>query len=520
MTQGEIVILVSWLCALVIGIVVSFDVSGLLISRHRDFQQGESQFTRVAFGNATLHAATHALLFLGYFYIVSIPISWFDWLLQVLSQLRALFPPINAKEVGQTVFLLSSLIIVIFVWITYSQKIIENHGAKLEKNENPLVHARIDIRVLYWFARKWTRNARWLVNFALALAVAVDMLAITSFIRVFFSVSPDADNPGGDTASGTSSETLPHFDFGFGAPALEPLLFAFIIFVTVFCTAMVAIWGSRNLGNGARTLFWLRVLEPLFVFWFMVASIDHMFGLPSVNPAQYGTKVLLGLPVAVILTALLVSVHGRKAIEDAVEGGMSLTLKDEALLDASVTVDKGLSRALAIFFASLIILVAVLIILFFITHPPTIAAGQGLGKFLSAAANLATGITLIALYAPLPWIVAAEQRMDRHIFGSEAGGGGWPLIASFAAYFVILVYIHMSYVGSDLFSLHGEERFIIPLFYFGCIGLATCLLALLRAKRHLIAAQGGRGISPSVGEFLSAFAIAIFLFQIFHSIGW
>ena len=174
---------ISYALALIIGVIVSLDVGGLLISQHREFRDSPT-ILKKSVAHSLLHAFTHSALFLIYFLAVGIVIPWpvefIEWITRLLD-----IPPINTVEAVQTMLLLSSFIIVIFVWITYAQKISENHAQKTAGDHVSTSTTRVDMLFLYLIAAKISPGRKSSL-FYMALAVAVDMLAITSFIRVFF----------------------------------------------------------------------------------------------------------------------------------------------------------------------------------------------------------------------------------------------------------------------------------------------------------------------------------------------
>ncbi len=184
--------------------------------------------------------------------------------------------------------LLIGEITILFVWWTYRQKIVDNHAEKIESTEDPLAGARWDIKFIYNRVTKSRPLKRWFseaperrLQYAMALAVAVDMLAISALIRVYFRGAADSD----------SASSAWHFQFLETSADVEKLpvwlfptevfLFALVVFVVIFSTSAIAAIAAKNMRANARPIVLLKLLrytEPVFVFFFMTAALDHLIG--------------------------------------------------------------------------------------------------------------------------------------------------------------------------------------------------------------------------------------------------
>ncbi|HYJ81606.1 MAG TPA: hypothetical protein VEW26_02020, partial [Allosphingosinicella sp.] len=219
----------SYASAVLIGIVVSLDVGGLLISQHREFKNVSLGNFGVMARHARRHASVHSGLFLLYIVLAEVILylatltPW--WIVEFFESIARVFsvvlPPIDGTEAAKSMVLLSSVIVVCIVWITYAGKIVENHKEKLATSGNPLSESRADIQGIYRVVKILVSNNRKRIDIAMALAVAVDMLAISSVIRVYFPGAIDA----GRSAGKELDAQLYHFDFGFGGDLAQPLIF-------------------------------------------------------------------------------------------------------------------------------------------------------------------------------------------------------------------------------------------------------------------------------------------------------
>jgi len=90
------------------------------------------------------------------------------------------------------------------------------------------------------------------------------------------------------------------------------------------------------------------------------------------------------------------------------------------------------------------------------------------------------------------------------------------LLYSTAAYFIIIFYIHLSYVQFNIISIHPREQFMMPLLHLGIMASFAWMLSLTRHQRMLKLART-KGIqigdTLSIGEGLNSLAIILFAFQ-------
>ncbi|MCC6925720.1 hypothetical protein [Novosphingobium sp.] len=183
MYDTEMAVGISVVAAILVGWLVSLDVYGLLVSQRAIFKIEAYHNSRRKL--AFLHASVHSGAFFVYSVILSGLIDFPSLIGQTLAWLNINWQlPFDGKALSATMGLLSSVVIVLFVWATYSAKISEDHSEKLDPKV--LNGLRFDIRAFYyWWKNRAASNYRKF-QMAMALLVAVDMLAVTSFIRVFF----------------------------------------------------------------------------------------------------------------------------------------------------------------------------------------------------------------------------------------------------------------------------------------------------------------------------------------------
>jgi hypothetical protein len=116
----EISILLSCGAAVGVAWIVSLDVQGLIVSQREMFSSpiGKRHRTRIA----AMHALAHALLFALYYVIVGRLIGLPDSLVAIIERFKFDLG-IDGKALARTFAVVSSILIVIFVWVTYSEKI-------------------------------------------------------------------------------------------------------------------------------------------------------------------------------------------------------------------------------------------------------------------------------------------------------------------------------------------------------------------------------------------------------------
>jgi hypothetical protein len=502
----------SYGLALIIGFAVSLDVGGLLISQHEDFVKKGALWRSLK--AAILHAATHSILFLVFFYVV--------WLLVLIPKEAITFLKtivtlqINLQEVLKTTLLLSSLIIIIFVWVTYAQKVIENHQDKVKGVKSQVPDARLDVRLILApfraLGKKWTGGRLgWVLSIFVALTVAVDMAAITSFMRTLFVISPDSAN-----ISGGVVENLSHFDFGVPAN-LEPWLFSVLIFASVLFWSVIATIVARVAGerrNGVLGL--MRVAEPFLVFWFLAVSIDHLFGQSLGSATDFIVKIVQGAIVSAILTCLLVLLHGWSVIKECIKKGSDITmdnLKEPAIFieddNLSIAIWKLVKYGVAALFF--------ILFAFYCSHGSSTKEGDGLGAFLNVLTMMVAVLTPFAFYAPIARIGRVEELINKDIATANvvfSNSGMRVFLCSMAAYFVVVTYIWLSFSSSKGHE-HTNAAFIVPLAYIGFLFSCTYLLAYLRENRSATEIDSRKaGSMITVSDILGAFAVVVFFWQI------
>lgn len=505
---------ISYAMAIIIGVVVSLDVGGLLISQHKEFQDS-STLAKRSILHSSMHAVTHSLLFLLYFWVVSIAIPVPVWLIEWLATFN-IFPPINIAEALRTMMLLSSILIIVFVWITYAHKIAENHVLKTATDRDKSSARRVDILFFYWIAAAFSPGRKSGL-FYMALAVAVDMLAITSFIRVFFKTAADASSPAGETP-----EKLPHFEFSVSNPSLDPFIFAGIIFAMVLICSFAAILLSRRASDdrNRNAIRWMRIVEPFLVFWLLLVAVDHLFGNTITSVGEYTIKILTGALVAGVLTWLLVAYHGMPKIKQLIDDGYD-NLNMKSLDDSRATNKRQIVRTLLTFVGSVFLLIVLLVVIFFASHRNAQGEFNGIDEFINSGSMIISGLSLLFLFIPIRFISEFEiEKSDilHEAQSAQADGflGSAKCIA--ASYFVVLFYIHFSFSGIDVLSISAKETFLMPLISLGIVGCVTWFLLGWRSakKGHFISDTHDKRrnhFNRNFGDLLGAFAGVVFIWQ-------
>jgi hypothetical protein len=322
----------AWI-AVIVGVIVSIDVTGLVLSQC----EGYGKEILLPKRQALLHAGWHAGLFFLYILGIMGLLSVVDECARVLKRLFELvdrfiqfliwdlnlpFPDFNLGEMNVAGFatdmaLLVGILIIVFVWLTYSSKIAENHKEKY--GEEPDAELRFDVKLL---VRAISRLpfVRRSAQHVLAAAVAVDMLAVSALIKSY--LIPDAVNP---------VARLQVFDSIF----LSVLLFAAFVFLAVYLVALLAGLLSKWIGERKpKGLFvWvlvlLRIAEPFLIFFFLAGAIESLVS-PTIERSDDDILALLSETfvsgehawLSAVLTLSLVLFAGPRQIIAHVKSGI------------------------------------------------------------------------------------------------------------------------------------------------------------------------------------------------------
>lgn len=330
-SKKNIAAIVSLVVALIIGTAVSFDVYGLVRSQYREYRPRTNPNlpAKVPEDQADLHASWHAGLFLGYMIFVNGVVYLSSWIVSLTPNfIRAIvqkvlncfvdidLPEFDESALRSSTLLIFGMLIILLVWQTYSGKIVENHREKLLNPENPLKDQRADIKFIFAIIRNRLPNLDRRLDHAVALAVAVDMLAISALIRVYFEGVADS-------GMGRHINFIPWFHL--------PEILAFTVNVSIFSIIIynvVYIWALRAARKAQRsqaesssnTLICLRILEPLIVFTVLFAALPHLIGSSDSetgSPYLFAEIALWGL-FGGAATLLLIVRHRCRAIRAAV----------------------------------------------------------------------------------------------------------------------------------------------------------------------------------------------------------
>ncbi len=355
---------------ILIATLVSIDVAGLILSQHRDFAIDEKtkQSRKDPSEQARIHAITHASLFLIYMIGISIFAWLFDLVMKLLGGVAKGLTEFVAKllniriEVSfaaetfaDSIVLLIGVVIVIVVWTTYSDKIVEDHSEKIKDPANPLSKQRWDVRAIYRAIKTSNRfRGDRLLDIALALAVAVDMLAISAVIRVYFEGTFDSgyqgfhvDFFGGWLVEARTEELLLCFTY---ADLLWCMNIGFFTILTGLVVFRIARWfaikaSTADIASSEFSAFgweWrrfnsfcdrkfegyhnfrlyaLRLAEPLLILFVLSEALFHLMAAPEEAPPFLGFQFPLEIALAFTLWICLVSAQGWGRIKDKVIAG-------------------------------------------------------------------------------------------------------------------------------------------------------------------------------------------------------
>lgn len=502
---AEMALLASIAAAFFIGWLVSLDVTGLLISQRAIFKIEE--YHRSWHKVAILHAAMHAGLFFFYAMILSglLDLSYF------LGPIWAWFDaklPFDGAALSYTMGVLSSVAIVIFVWATYSAKIAEDHSKKLD--QDVVKGLRFDIRAFYYWCRESTMSNYKKFQFAMALMVAVDMLAVTSFIRVFFKSAKDAAY----RAGGENIEGL-HFQFHLSKLGISEFfdyaIVAVIIFIVVLYKSCFAIKEGLQLNkledskggiplemlNDLKArLYRIRLLEAFLVMTCLSLATLHLFGPAVAVPSSFIFKLITLVIFSAVLTGLLIRYNGgRNSIRQCVENG--LTSPDSAF--ANLGQWTSTSKVNKSFFWAWVGGIVFVTILLCLAHPIGVTPEEGASRFLTWATILLGLITIFGLYFPFGWLKVGEETLVKSFLSHRPKD--MSLLLYCVAVFATLVAMLFLFKPSND---NGASQTLTIVFQIFLILLFTVLFAWARSYRLKNSHEG-----VNVAEWLAALALAV-----------
>lgn len=252
--------------AVMVGIIVSFDVIVLEFTRQYDNENSSFPDPQRA-QMRVLHPLFHG----GSFFIYSAAIALMQTLTIRIPEIFHLGIP---KNVIPAFMYLISVIVFIFVWITYINKISEDHSQKIDSIEQI---NRFDMRQLFSVfeiianrvgAGHKTKGA------AIAATVAIDMLAISALIKDYLLPT---------IKDGSISDPISRLS---GLLIIDLLTFSLIIAMIVFLFVLVAQEFGKLTRHDARLVMAFRVLEPLAVFFIALESIRSIIGYMNDNIAE------------------------------------------------------------------------------------------------------------------------------------------------------------------------------------------------------------------------------------------
>ncbi len=534
-------IVLSYVSAVFVGLIVSLDVCGLILSQYHDYNHELKHPWKQAF----LHAFWHAFLFFTYMIIISLIIGGAPQLLVLLKDVlqgiwQALvewarqfpfalpqFPKVSEDAMRETLVLLAGMVVILIVWKTYSEKLIEDHSEKTDATTSPLAGQRGDVQLIYQIIRMLP-IARSFIDNALALAVAVDMLAISALIRVYFKDSTD---------SGYQGE---HFQFWYHEDPDQTdgffpqrIIFAVVIFAVVFIVSWLVARTSRRATKQfpIKVLVTLRLLEPFLVFLILAFAISHLIQPPNVELVSDLHRNFGMILLAAALCASLFLLHGWKKIRKAVEDGANIKGPNTIPPRISVVSQLKILRAWLGNHSAGIMLSAAFSLLFMLlfikAHFEVQERAPPLNIFVNDLSFSIGWLCVVLLYAPpvqILWPKFNPGLWEINFAAHRKGKG--PLFRErwreffYAAigYGAVLIYTHFSRSGAAFWDFRNAEMFLQGLFWLGlfiggCFGLVSW-----RESRQLSAHQRAPGTAAyeiTLSEILTAFGVYCFLWQFF-----
>ena len=285
------------------------------------------------------------------------------------------------EQISKNFSFLFAVAVVIFVWLTYSEKINEDHSDKMD-HDVLTKDLRGDIRFFYRIIRSLPKIKR-VSSHALAATVAIDMLAVSALSKsLFFS-----------NAGQTRNLVLTPYTIA------DIVIFSIILGFFVYLISFFAASTSKKLGERLKTnlqstkktkslspihlglIYSLRFLEPMFVFIFVAYSIDFIlfpveasgeFDLFSVfSDSSIFTEWRYWI-FSLFLTLTLIIRHGFSEIISSTNNGLSIKMKKEDNLKPEKTRDvmKGFLKLLLKVALKFMLPISLLILMFILSHSP------------------------------------------------------------------------------------------------------------------------------------------------------
>lgn len=284
--------------AVIVGIIVSFDVSVLEFTRKYQ-NEGTESVDPERFYMRILHPLFHG----GSFFIYTGAIAIFQIFSLKIPEIFNIDVPDN---VIPAFMYFISVMVFIFVWMTYRNKIAEDNSGKTGAVEEI---DRLDMRglvsLVHYLANKIGAGDKAL-GAALAGAVAVDMLAISALIKDY--VLPT-------NYEGTITEPIASLT---GFIIVDIFAFSLIIAFVVFWFVVIAQGFGRWLRHDSRWIIIFRVLEPLMVFFIAMETVRSTIGYMHENIGsgnhQYSWSVDLLFSVAIVFSLIVASGHSPKKL--------------------------------------------------------------------------------------------------------------------------------------------------------------------------------------------------------------
>lgn len=500
--------------AVIIGIIVSFDVSVLEFTRnYATKENGELDPERS--NMRILHPLFHG----GSFFVYTSAIA----LLQLIPlKIPEIFNLNIPKNTIPAFMYFVAVIILVFVWMTYRKKISEDNSEKTGAvDEIDRFDMQGLVSFVQWASRQFGTGERTL-GAALAGAVAVDMLAISALIKDY--VLPT--NYGGTIADPIASLT--------GFLFIDIVVFSLIIAFVVFFFVLIAQALGRWLRHDARLTIPFRLAEPLIVCFIALEAVRTVTGYMHENSGtgvhEYSWTIDLIFAAVIVASLVIGSGHSPwKLIEIWKKGNFEISLSKEKQSQFSGDFDEtetrlfegpgGIGRTKFVLFGLMIAISLVTVFGSMWISYLTVDPKNPHNHLVESTAYFSAAFSLI-ITALMYWPSSRLDRIetsDTFNFEWDADTGFWQLfspIVGASVCAVAVVTFGWMYIGR---SIHTD---VVGLWlaYLVTVWLLFQLRCLRFLRTGAINGISRRATDADFSELLSAFGVASSMVALFATL--